>query len=281
MSHQLVKTSLGFQCEVCRWEWKTSNTVTTCPGVIRYEYGSNPDHLKSRVNLHKKNLKPKVGTCAAGVIYLQKKGIYIWLYDEKDCEIDDRNLPQIYQWDDRADLQTVGELRKQNLAPIPDTKPDGVAWGWDNDEECGKWISLYRTTSCRWQPKDSWLTKSALREKYLLSPSWIKELGKCDRTLDNPHGRNAAPIQLYSRQRVESFLAERAEAYAEWLDKRDHHIAIFEANREKIFRSRNLAKQQTIQCLQCASGASTNEGFLCVIYPMGLNFIPCPDWSTR
>ncbi|MEH1780399.1 MAG: hypothetical protein V7L26_15040 [Nostoc sp.] len=280
MGHQLLKITEGYQCEVCRWQWKTS-TTTTCPGVIRYEYGSNPEHLKSRVDLHKKNLKPKAGVPAAAVIYLQRKGINIWLFDEKDCEIDDRNLPQIYQWDDRSDLQTVGELRKQNLAPIPDIKPDGVAWVWDNDEECGKWIPLYRATSCRWQPKDNWVTKTALRQKYLLSPSWIKKLGNCDRTLDNRNWRNAAPIQLYSRQRIEGFLAENAEAYAQWLDKRDKHLAIFEANREKIFHSRNLAKEQTAKCLECASGISTNEGFLCAIYPMGLNFIPCPDWSKR
>lgn len=76
-------------------------------------------------------------------------------------------------------------------------------------------------------------------------------------------------------------MAQRAEAYAEWLDKRDRHLAIFEANREKIFRSRNLAKEQTAQCLKCASGISTNQGFLCVIHPMGLNFLPCRDWSSR
>ena len=76
-------------------------------------------------------------------------------------------------------------------------------------------------------------------------------------------------------------IIENAEAYAQWLSKRDKHLAIFEANREKIFYSRNLAKQQTAQCLQCASGVSTNEGFLCAIYPMGIKFIPCPDWSER
>ncbi|MFN6475283.1 hypothetical protein [Nostoc sp. DedQUE07] len=281
MGHQLVKTNLGFQCEICRWQWKTSTTVTPCPGVIRYEYGSNPEHLKSRVNLHKKNLKPKAKADAAGVIYLQKKGIYLWLYDEKDCEIADRDLPPIYQWDERGDLQTVGELRKQNLAPTPDMKPDGVAWVWDNDEERGKWIPLYCAASCQWQAKDGWITKTALRQKYLLSPTWIKELGKCDRTLDNPHGRSAAPIQLYSRQRVESFLADRAEAYAQWLDQRDRHIAIFEANKEKIFRSRNLAKEQTANCLKCASGVMTGQGFFCAIYPMGLDCIPCPHWSSR
>ncbi|AUB37420.1 XPA C- terminal [Nostoc flagelliforme CCNUN1] len=260
MEHQLVKTNLGFKREVCRWHWKTNTTATPCPGVIRYEYGSQPEHLKSLVNLHKKNLKPIAGTDPSGVIYLQKKGIYLWLYEEKDCKIADRNLPQIYEWDDRADLFTVGELRKQNLAPTPDIESDGVAWVWDEDNECGKWIPLYRTTSCQWQPKDNWLTKSALREKYLLSPSWIKELGKCDRKLKNPHGRNAAPIQLYSRQRVESFLADRPEAYAQWLDKRDRHIAIFEANREKMLHSRNLTREQTANCLRCASSATTKDG---------------------
>ncbi len=281
MEHQLVKTNLGFECEICRWHWKTNTTLTPCPGVVRYEYGSQPEHLKNLTYLHKKNLKPKPGVDPAGVIYLQKKGISLWLYEEKDCQIADRNLPTIYQWDARPDLFTVGELRKQNLAPTPDIKPDGVAWVWDNADEWGKWIPLYRISSCIWQPKDSWLTKSALRDKYLLSPKWIKELGKCDRKLKNPHGRNAAPIQLYSRQRVENFLADRAEAYAQWLDKRDRYIAIFEVNREKILQSRNLTREQTAKCLQCASSTTTENGFFCAIHPKGLDFIPCRDWSSR
>jgi hypothetical protein len=280
MEHKLVKLDKGFQCEVCRWTW-TSSPVIGCPGVVRYSYGSQPDHLKSRINLHKQNLKPKVNIKPAGAIYLQKKRIWIWLFDEKDCELDNPDLPQIYQWDNRGDLQTIGELRKQNLAPCPTTKPDGVGWIWDGDEEWGKWIPLYWANSCQWQAKDSWLTKSTLRQKYLLSPSWIKRLGECDRELDNPRWRNAAPIQLYSRQRVESFLAENAEAYTQWLDKREQHIAIFEANREKIFRTRNLAKEQTVKCLQCASGVTTSKGFLCAIHPMGLDVLPCRDWSSR
>lgn len=160
MEHQLVKIGKGFQCKVCRWTW-VSLPRTDCPGVIRYDYGAQPDHLKNKISLHKQNLKPIAETSPDAGIYLQKKGVWIWLFDEKYCQVDNPELPQIYQWDNRGDLQTMGELRKQNLAPHPTIKPDGVAWVWDSDEEWGKWIPLYRVSSCQWQAKDSWLTKTS------------------------------------------------------------------------------------------------------------------------
>ncbi|KYC42055.1 hypothetical protein WA1_18815 [Scytonema hofmannii PCC 7110] len=277
--HDLIKTESGWKCKVCDWLWQ-SKPKTECPGITRYGW-NHPDCLKTKIELHKKNLKPKDKTKPDACIYSQKSCCWIWLYDEKNCEVDNPNLPPIYQWDDRRELKTVGELRKINLAPSDDIKADGVAWVWDEDEEWGKWISLYHRDDCQWQPKDNWITKSALKQKYLLSDGWIKKIGEPDRRLENRNWRNAAPIQLYSRQRVEAFLAENATEYAHWLDRREKYLAIFEANRDKIFEKRNLIKQQTADCLRCASGYSTPDGFLCAIYPMGVKYMPCPDWQER
>ncbi len=129
--------------------------------------------------------------------------------------------------------------------------------------------------------KDSWLTKSTLKRTYLLSDGWIKKLGKPDKRLPNERWKRAAPIQLYSRQRVEKFLAENAEAYAQWLDKRDKYLAIFEANKEKIFAKRNLIKEQAARCLKCASGVAMDKGFFCAVHPLGQENLPCPDWFEK
>jgi len=278
MEHDLLRIPTGYQCQVCQWTW-ASKPATECPGCVRYGWGGQPENLKSLSGLHKKNLKPKPGSKPAGVVYLRRD--FMWLYDEKECVLDDPELPPIVQWDSRRDLKTTGELRKLNLAPDLAKKPDAVAWVWDRDEEWGKWIPLYSENRCQWQAKDSWVTKSALKKAYLLSDGWIKKLGEPDRRLKNERWRNAAPIQLYSRQRVEAFLADNAEAYSAWIDKRDRCLAIFEQHKDKIFAKRNLKKEQAGRCLKCASGVATEKGFFCAVHPMGQENLPCPDWVER
>ncbi|MCC5636329.1 hypothetical protein LC593_10755 [Nostoc sp. CHAB 5844] len=297
--HNFFKRPDGrLECKTCRWDWATG-TNTLCPGCIRYTWGSQPPHLKDRVSLHKQNLRRKKGAKPSGCYYSMKRNDWTWFYDEKDCEIADPELPSIIQWDDVGELKTVDQLKKINLAPNEDIKPRAVAWVWDKEIQWGAWIPLYHEDDCKWNPKDTWITKTQLKEKYLLSDGWIKKIGKPDKLLDNPHYRNAPSIKLYSRKRIEFFLADNAEEYAEWLDKRDKYIAIFEANKDKILAGMNAykerqetirkeseairqkVKEQTRKCLKCASGCSLSNGFFCAIHPMGLVDLPCPDFQER
>ncbi|NER39221.1 MAG: hypothetical protein F6J93_35600 [Oscillatoria sp. SIO1A7] len=97
-------------------------------------------------------------------------------------------------------------------------------------------------------------------------------------------------MHLYSRQRVEAFLAENVEEYCGWLDKREGYVAIFEANREAIEEGRDryleARKRRSLQqrdCLKCASGCATSQGFLCAVHPLGLEDwqIPCVDFCLK
>lgn len=97
-------------------------------------------------------------------------------------------------------------------------------------------------------------------------------------------------MRLYSRIRVEQFLADHAEEYANWMDERDRYVAIFERHKnaislgqERYQEVRRKRKEQQMRCLKCASGCATNRGFLCAIYPMGLEDwqIPCADEVAR
>ncbi|MBH8566708.1 hypothetical protein I8748_31930 [Nostoc sp. CENA67] len=279
--HKLFKHPNGmWKCAVCDWQW-SSKPRTECPGVTRYDWGCHPGNLKDLVNLHKQNLKPKKDASPSGGIYSMKRSYWTWLYDVKDCELHNPKLPPIVQWDNLGELKTVGQLKKINLVPSEETKPRAVAWVWDKDEEWGVWIPLYHEDDCKWEARDNWITKTQLKEKYLLSDGWIKKIGEPDKLLDNPHYRNASRIKLYSRKRIEKFLADNAEQYAKWLDERDKYIAIFEANKDKIFAKRNLVKEQTKMCLKCASGCSLGKGFFCVIHPMGLLDMPCHDYQEK
>ncbi|MFP4101227.1 hypothetical protein [Coleofasciculus sp.] len=115
-------------------------------------------------------------------------------------------------------------------------------------------------------------------------------MGRPDLIRENPHHPSWTPMQLYSRQRVERFLADHAEEYSQWLDERDRYVAIFSSNREAIaqgheryLEARSKRKAQQQRCLRCASGCATRQGFLCAIYPMGLEDwqIPCDDFVAR
>ena len=57
MKHSVEKTETGFQCTVCKWNWK-SRPTSDCPGVQRYEWGTAPDNLKTIGQLKKAGLKP-------------------------------------------------------------------------------------------------------------------------------------------------------------------------------------------------------------------------------
>lgn len=287
LEHQLMKTfGKQWRCEICKWTWD-SKPKTECPGVVRYDWLCWPKHLLTPSDLEKRNLKPKKGTNPVGGYYSRKGNFWLWLYEETDCEINDPSLPEIVSWDDKEKrgLLTTRELRKQNLAP--NGEPNAVAWIWDSEEERGKWIPLYLANNCKWQAKDEYISKSVLKQKYLLSDSWIKRLGEPNRKVENPRSFSH-PINLYSRQRVEKFLADNAEEYAQWLNKRDKYLAIFEQHRDKIVEGQTrhreqqaAIKEQTAKCLRCASGCGTSQGFLCAIYPMGVPRIPCPDWQER
>lgn len=230
--HQLIRTAdKQYHCTVCMANWK-SKPSTYCPGVRRYESLSEaPDNLKLLSYLSRRNLKPKDGVKHVAVLGRE----YHKLYAIEDTEVDDPDLPPIVEWDKRDGLMTRGEVRKLKKKPIDGIKPSAVAYIWDKDCEEGKWIPLYLEKDIEWDlMRDDYISKSALRDNYLLSEGWIKNIGKEDKLEDNPHSRYYAPMKLYSRKRVEKFLAENAVDYANWLIKRDKNIEIYKANKEQI-----------------------------------------------
>ncbi len=212
----------------------------------------------------------------------------MYLYKWQECPIDDESLPPYIENGSAPELETPKKLKQKNLVP-GNAKPRGFYRFWDKWEG---WVTvlLYHPDDCDWQPLDNYITKTTLRSRYLLSDSWISRLGQADLLLDNPHYPNRAEMQLYSRQRVEKLLADNAEEYAKWMDDREKYVAIFEANREAIkegqsryLEVKNKRRNQMEQCLRCASGCATGRGFICVIYPKGLedSQIPCIDFRER
>lgn len=289
-----------------------------------YRKEAIPLKLKTERELELLNLKLKKDASERGCYRVwEKYSKYEWnlvtvpLYSLEDCEIVDLSLPPCYDSDSYPpELKTEKELKEINLAP-GEASPRGcyrVAWYGQIQTTL-----LYHPDDCEWKAKDQYLTKTTLRSTYLLSQGWIKRLGEPDKVLENPHHHKWSDMQLYSKQRVERFLAEHAEEYAAWLDERDRYVLIFELNRERIEAGRAAARMalidererqlierqrqrlsrgiiqelgdltneeirtQTTLCLRCASGCAMTEGFLCVVHPLGLepHQIPCPDWQER
>jgi hypothetical protein len=61
--------------------------------------------------------------------------------------------------------------------------------------------------------KTEFLTLTRLRKEFRLSPKWIERLGPPDKEMPNPHHHNAAPMQLWRRDRVEKFCKTHEEEY--------------------------------------------------------------------
>ena len=266
--------------------------------------------LKTVNQLERYNLKPG-NTEPQGCYWSWRESNWVYLYRKEDCEIDNPELPPCYDKDEiPPDLKTQAELKKLNLG-TEGIRPRACYRYWSRYSGWAT-VLLFHPDDCAWQPQDRYIAKTTLRRTYLLSDRWIKRLGNPDLVADNPHHEKWTEMKLYSRQRVEAFLAEHAEEYANWLSERDRYIAIFEQNREAIEAGRTRAvatrrqarrlrleqlraeedarweaerpqREQMVRCLRCASGCAMPTGFLCAIHPMGLepHQLPCPDWTGR
>jgi hypothetical protein len=258
-----------------------------------YTWENRPNDLQTPNQLYRYNRKP--GEKIYGCVW-SKEG-WVYLYKWQECPIKDESLPPYVGFGVQHNLKTEGELKKENLV-IGDAPPRGFYRVWDKGWTT---IFLYDPKECKWEAPDHYITKGKLQSAFELSDSWVKRLGKPDLICENPHYKNSNPMLLYSTKRVTNFLADHAEEYAIWLDKREKYVAIFEVNKEVIAEGRNRynqikrkqkekdnefrnrRRQQTQECLKCASGCATNNGFICAVYPMGLDDsqIPCIDFVKR
>lgn len=219
----------------------------TLPYCYHYE-SEVPPEFKSKAQLPLFNLKllPSAIPKACYRIwqqYSKHEGNWetIYLYHRDDCEIDDPSLPPCYEVGSYpADWKTEEELKDINLTP-GSAPPQGCLRCKDYNKI--KTTLLYHPEDCQWQARDRYVCKTTLRRTYLLSDGWIRRIGSPDKIRENPHHEKWSEMQLYSKQRVEKFLAENAEEYAQWLDERDRYIAIFEQHREAIAAGRATARE--------------------------------------
>lgn len=280
------KPAACFRCnrrwDLLYWSFETELVDPNLPKI--YSWENRPENSCTSYKLYKYNRKPEK---PLGCIRHHES--WIFLYDLEQCPIDDPSLPPYREYGSSPELKTRSQLKKQNLIP-GDAQPRGFFRSWDEKYKDWDTILLWHPNDCQWQPSDNFIAKVTLRSRYLLSDGWIKRLGEPDKYAPNPHHEAYTPMRLYSRQRVEAFLAENVEEYCDWLENRERYVAIFEANREAIEQGRDryleVRKKRSLQqrnCLKCASGCATSQGFLCAIYPLGLEDwqIPCADFRSR
>lgn len=277
MLHQIEKTSTGYQCLKCRKSFKGKPRTDSCPGVFIYQDWRNiPQLLKTKSELKIKNLFPVGSPCGC----IEEGRSYYYLYDINET------IPYpipIYEEKQRPkELKTVEELKDVNLVVDDQTPIKGLMYrGRGRIFEFRiiepYYYKLYDPKDCRYEAQDNYITKSTLKTKYLLSEGWIKRIGKPGLILENPHYKHGSPMKLYSRFKVENFLAANAEEYAKWISKRDK-LSILAQTNEGLQRKNELKRQFKEKCLRCKSGISTEQGFLCVIHPFDKPF-PCPDFN--
>lgn len=280
--HLFKKQGNGWVCETCGLTWKRKPKKLKCEGIPAIKYDEKPEKSIWDFNLRANNLTARN---AEPIAYHHKpSGRHDYCYKLADCQKWRENVPGLILSKRRKDelgYKTKSQLEKMHLKPIDNARKCAVYY-W-NREEGDNFAVFYHLDDTEFCAIDQFLTKSTLKKVYLLPDSWIKEIGAPDKITENPHHKSFAPMHLYSKQRVEKFLADNAEKYSIWLDKRDQYLKIFEANKEKIFRNRNLIKEQTKQCVQCASSATIKNGVFCAIYPLGLpvDKMPCKDFKKR
>jgi hypothetical protein len=82
--HSLEKLTEGWLCSKCQWKWR-SKPQSLCPGILRYDWGEVPLHLKTQTQLSKIGLKPTKEQPPAGCVYSHSKSDYYWLFDQRQA----------------------------------------------------------------------------------------------------------------------------------------------------------------------------------------------------
>src|ERR1700730_14352108 len=78
--HQFQRRQNCWQCKVCQWSWDKKKR-SRCPGVIRYEFGAWPAHLKTAGELSRFGLQ--IPSAPDGCYYQRLDPHWLWLYDER------------------------------------------------------------------------------------------------------------------------------------------------------------------------------------------------------
>lgn len=88
------------------------------------------------------------------------------------------------------------------------------------------------------------ITKSALKREYGLTDKLIEQLGEPDATRPNPHFRKAAPMLLYSRDRVEKWIASNPESIDQSNPRKSRALKAAETKRQQAQKMVDEALKQ-------------------------------------
>jgi hypothetical protein len=135
----------------------------------------------------------------------------------------------------RRKRERVAELKAAGLwtHPLYKTLTDARADGWHKpkqDEYGGEEITLKGHTLVRNTKMRRYVYKTTLSKVYGLTPAMIGELGRCDKTCDNPHYISGPPASLYDIDRVEAWIEKNQDRVNRVRESRDRRAATRVAN---------------------------------------------------
>ena len=266
----------------------------------------------------------------SGVVWSYYRKAFNPLYRFDDCAIADPSLPKVYArtkslhsryrsrlrpLDIPGGIELIPKELKANyiwtkINPLLELSASAEARGCYWDGNC--LLSLFAITDFQVHNRECFLSKTQIKEIYHLPPSLLKELGAPDEYGEHPLNSSFPRVHLYSRYRVERFIAHSAQAYVSHLVRYKYSVGNLNEELEawsrralddlevKELRTRIGSKgkraieqfgwnysepkalQQAEKCLECASSECYPD-FLCAINPFGfdLNSGFCPDYVPR
>jgi hypothetical protein len=305
--HDLIKDDRGgYRCQCCYRKWRNQPRAK-CLGLPVYPEAATLLDRHQLISLEDaicSNLKLKQITkpVAAARDPLHEREFDSLLFARADFEVCDPNLlpigsrwrasrwatsrPKDFDSTLQNRLYTLSDINYRKLDLKPNTQPAAVYLKnfYHQLKQC-EWGLLYRGEDT--QPRaPKYISKANLQAVYLISDGWLARIGEPDLLLDNPHGKNYAPMRMYAILRIERFLSEQAQEYANWLEGRGKRLEIARQTVAKSQVTKDKLKTQTKQCLECASHSALIGGTCCAIYPRSWPAeVPlehyCPDFYPR
>ena len=290
-----------------------------------------PNIYSERELEHYFNLEPIDRDLAVGCLWSDRGKKLKLYYKSADCRVKDSNLPQVYIKKDGLPIRgrdrngelvrgkkpkqvkflKVDKLRTayiwEQMYPLYQVKPDAKPRGC---LEPNSPRYLYAFEDLEIHNRETYLSKTKLKQNYHLPPSLIKLLGKPDKIKEFEINGFWVEGQMYSRARIELMISQNEAVYLKHLQRYKYPLPILQEElqnlgekkarahklKDKLNYKERLALSQlnnevknedviaqVKKCLTCASSLASPLGFICVIHPKGIGVdkVPCPDWRQK
>jgi hypothetical protein len=195
--HEYFKNNDGlWECKNCG---RVNKSKSKSPCYLVPSLNKIPDNLATREQLERENLEPTANYVAT---VMWSNHVH-FLFERKDTQVIDDNLPPIYSYHERPDnLKTKYELEFESKIPPIDLAPTGVIWWWE-DKNYGYFLELYDINNCE---DYNLVTKTEIKNIFNLTDKQFNDISDYFEIEKKVYNRYKQSYSLYRLEKIEDLM---------------------------------------------------------------------------